>query len=247
VIDSIIDLYHRNTANLAAAKANGVVAVIHKATEGATVRDSEYRKRRDKARALGLLWGAYHYSSGVSVADQVENFLEHALPGDKDVVALDWESSTSGPDMTLDQACRFAEMIKGELGRWPVIYGGWLLRETVGTRRQDVLANCPLWYSRYASSPIGIPTATWPSYTLWQFNDGNSGPAPHSVKGIGRCDHNRFDGTLEELRLQWPFTRRDEGVPFGPGGQVLMAQAASEAAPAVRARSGKRRATKKKR
>ena len=32
MIDSIIDLYHRNTANLATAKANGVVAIIHKAT-----------------------------------------------------------------------------------------------------------------------------------------------------------------------------------------------------------------------
>src|SRR5947199_6342357 len=71
MIDSIIDIYHLNTVNLATAKANGVVAVIHKATEGATVVDAEYRKRRDKAKALGLLWGAYHYSSGASVSDQV--------------------------------------------------------------------------------------------------------------------------------------------------------------------------------
>jgi lysozyme len=248
MIDAIIDLYHLNTANLVTAMAGGIVAVIHKATEGATVKDAEYRKRRDKARALGLLWGAYHYSSGVSVADQVANFLEHALPGENYLVALDWESSTSGPDMTLDQACRFVEMIKSELGRWPVVYGGRLLRETVGAKRQAALANCPLWYSRYATAPIGIPTATWPTYTLWQYTDGNSGPLPHTVKGIGRCDRNRFAGTIDDLKLQWPFSRKDEGVAFGPGGQILMAQVDSIPPRPARVHvAGTRRARKKRR
>ncbi|HEY3177733.1 MAG TPA: glycoside hydrolase family 25 protein [Casimicrobiaceae bacterium] len=238
MIDSIIDLYHLNTVNLAAAKASGIAAVIHKASEGATVQDAEYRKRRDKARALGLLWGAYHYSSGASVADQVANFIEHAEPREEEVIALDWEASTSGPDMTLDQVRRFVEMIKGELGRWPIVYGGRLLRETVGAKRDPVLANCPLWYSRYASAPIGIPTATWPMYTLWQFTDGNSGPTPHTVKGIGRCDRSRFAGTLDDLKLQWPFSRREEGAVLGPGGQILMASIESNIAqPKTRARS----------
>ena len=132
MIDSIIDLFHLNTVDLAAAKRDGIVAVIHKATEGATVQDAEYPRRRDKAKALGLLWGAYHYSSGVSVTDQVANFITQAQPEDEDVIALDWESSTSGSDMTLDQACRFVEMIKSELGRWPLVYGGRLLREAIG-------------------------------------------------------------------------------------------------------------------
>ena len=242
MIDSIVDLYHVNTVNLAAAKSAGVVAVIHKATEGATVRDAEYRRRRDKAKALGLLWGAYHYSSGVSVTDQVANFIEHAQPQENDVIALDWESSTSGPDMTLDQVRRFVEMIKDELGRWPLVYGGRLLRETVGARRDTVLANCPLWYSRYASAPIGIPTATWSTYTLWQFNDGNSGPPPHTVRGIGRCDHSRFAGTLDDLKQQWPFSRREEDAPLGPGGQVLMA---GIAAPTAEPEKVRRRTRKK--
>ena len=38
--------------------------------------------------------------------------------------------------------------------------GGRLLRETIGAKRQSVLANCPLWYSRYSTAPIGIPTAS---------------------------------------------------------------------------------------
>lgn len=247
MIDSIIDIYHLNTVDLATAQANGIVAVIHKATEGSTVTDAEYRHRRDKARTLGLLWGAYHYSSGASVSDQVANFIEHAEPDENDVIALDWESSSDGPDMTLDQACRFVEMINSELGRWPVVYGGRLLRETIGARRQAVLANCPLWYSRYRSAPIGIPTATWPTYTLWQFTDGNNGPAPHTVKGIGRCDRNRFAGTIDELKLQWPFSRREEGVHLGPGGQVLMARIGADAAPPGEARVPKAGRARRKR
>jgi lysozyme len=247
MIDSIIDIYHLNTVDLAMARANGIVAVIHKATEGATVTDAEYRGRRDKAKTLGLLWGAYHYSSGASVSDQVANFIEQAEPDESDVVALDWESSSDGPDMTLEQACRFVEMIKSELGRWPVVYGGRLLRETLGAKRQPVLANCPLWYSRYRSAPIGIPTATWPTYTLWQFTDGNDGPAPHTVKGIGRCDRSRFAGTIDELNLQWPFSRREEGVHLGPGGQVLMAHLATAAASPDKARVPKARRARRTR
>jgi len=246
MIDSIIDIFHLNTVNLATAQASGVVAVIHKATEGATVQDAEYRKRRDKAKALGLLWGAYHYSSGASVTDQVANFIEHAEPDENDVVALDWESSTEGPDMTLDQACRFVEMIRNELGRWPVVYGGRLLRETLGAKRQSVLANCPLWYSRYRSAPVGIPTATWPTYTLWQYTDGNDGPMPHTVKGIGRCDRNRFAGTIDELKVQWPFSRREEGVHLGPGGQLLMAHLDAKTEHSRNARAAKARRTTSK-
>jgi lysozyme len=222
MIDTIVDIYHQNTVDLNAAKAAGIVGVIHKATEGASVQDMEYAARHAQAKVLGLLWGAYHYSSGASVSDQVTNFLQHAQPQEDDLVALDWESSSSGPDMTLEQARRFAEMIKAELGRWPVIYGGRLLRETIGATRDSVLANCPLWYSRYANAPIGIPTNTWASYTLWQYTDGNSGPEPHTVSGIGRCDRSRFQGSVDELKQQWPFARDEDGISPGPGLKVMM-------------------------
>ena len=225
MMDTIIDIYHNTVIDLAAAKAGGIVAVIHKATEGATVQDAEFAERRAQARELGLLWGAYHYASGASVSDQVENFLQQALPGDADLVALDWESSTNGPDMTLEQAQRFAQMIFDELGRWPVIYGGRLLRETIGGSHDVVLSNCPLWYSRYAASPIGVPTQTWPQLTLWQYTDGNSGPRPHKAPGTGRCDRNIFMGTEDELRGQWPFTRRDEAVERGPGARAIFDRA----------------------
>jgi lysozyme len=231
MIDKIVDVYHQNNVDFAALKQGGIIAVIHKATEGSTFKDAEFTTRQSQAKALGLLWGAYHYSSGASVSDQVENFLQHAKPADNHLVALDWESSTNGPDMTLEQAHRFVEMVKAELGRWPLIYGGRLLREQIGTKTDAVFANCPLWYSRYAEAPIGIPTGTWSTYTLWQFTDGSAGPEPHQTPGVGRCDRDRFQGGEAELKNQWPFTRRDEGIELGPGAGMIIVPASAAKAP----------------
>src|SRR5262249_11942889 len=131
MINTIIDMYHGNSIDFEETLEGGIVAIIHKATEGANFSDSKYHARRERAKELGFLWGAYHFSTGGSVSDQVENFLSYATPEDDDLISLDWEPS-DGPDMTLDQARHFAQMIKDETGRWPLIYGGHLLRESIG-------------------------------------------------------------------------------------------------------------------
>ena len=87
-----------------------------------------------------------------------------------------------------------------------MIYGSGLLRDSVPHHAtDDILKNCPLWYARYRDLPIGIPVDTWPDFTLWQYTDGNAGPNPHIVNGMDRTDRNCFRGTVDELRLQWPF------------------------------------------
>jgi len=250
MINTIIDTYHGNSIDFQEVLDGGIVAIIHKATEGATVHDSKYQQRRAAAKALGFLWGAYHFSSGASVTDQVENFLTHAQPEDDEVIALDWEASSDGPDMTLDQARQFVQIIKDETGRFPMIYGGHLLRESVGHDPDSILSNCPLWYSRYRSSPVGIPTAIWPTYTLWQYTDGNVGPEPRDTPGTSGADRNIFQGTAEELMALWPFTHREEDVAYGAGFSTIL-QASGVLKPkrggqAARGRSRRRgRAAKK--
>jgi lysozyme len=213
MINTIIDIYHGNNIDLETAFGGGIVAIIHKATQGPGNRDSKYHERRQAARELGFLWGAYHFSSGHPVTDQVENFLSYAKPEDDDLISLDWEHSTDGsPDMTLAQARTFVQMIKDETGRWPVVYGGDLLREQIGNQVDAILLNCPLWYVRYSATPKGIPTQVWETYTLWQYTDGEGGPEPHNTPGVTGADRNVFEGTAEELKAQWPFTRRDEAT-----------------------------------
>jgi len=207
MIDTIIDIYHHSNVDFDRVRVAGIVAIIHKATEGTNFTDAEYRDRRQQAKDMGFLWGAYHFSSGDDVLDQVEHFLTIATPDDQDLVALDFESSTDSPEMTIDQARQFVSLIRNELGRFPVLYESRLIREGVRSSPDPVLGNCPLWYARYRSAPIAIPTQVWPTYTLWQFTDGSNGNQPHRVDGIGCCDRNRYQGTTEELRAAWPFTR----------------------------------------
>ncbi len=215
MINTIIDIYHGNSVDFQAVKAAGIVAVIHKATQGTSVRDSKYHARRKEAKDLGLLWGAYHFSTGASVTEQVENFLNYARPEADELISLDWEPS-DGPDMSISQARHFVQMIRDETGRWPVIYGGHLLRESIGHAADPILSNCPLWYARYANSPMGIPTQVWQTYTLWQYTDGDSGPEPRSTHGCSGADRNIFNGSADELGAAWPFTR-----PDGPQGAGL--------------------------
>jgi lysozyme len=107
MIDTIVDINHDNEIDFAKAETNGVIAIIHKASEGATFKDNKYRSRRDTAIGIGFLWGAYHFSSSRPSSDQVDNFLDVIQWGtdsarDKQtLICLDWEPSTSGPDMTL--------------------------------------------------------------------------------------------------------------------------------------------------
>ena len=44
---------------------------------------------------------------------------------------------------------------------------------------------------------------TWPAWTLWQYTDGVAGPGPHSVDGIGPCDRDQFNGTVDQLKQLW--------------------------------------------
>jgi lysozyme len=128
--NGVVDLSHHNAlADWTALRRAGIAAVIHKATEGATFRDKAFRERRDKARAAGLLWGSYHFSSGRPPADQVANYLEWADPADDELICLDYEPSTSGATMTVEAMVEFVERIEAATGRLPVLYGGHLIRE----------------------------------------------------------------------------------------------------------------------
>ena len=74
-IDAIVDLNHDNAIDMVKAVNDGIVAVIHKASESASFKDPKYIKRRKAALDAGLLWGAYHFSSSRAVGDQFDNFM----------------------------------------------------------------------------------------------------------------------------------------------------------------------------
>lgn len=206
MFNGVIDISHHNTVtNWDSIKNDGVIAIVHKATEGRSYRDKEYHKRREAAKSRGFLWGSYHFSSSANVLLQVENYLSYATPQKDELVCLDYEPSSSGVNMTLAQMTEFVTLVKSEIGRFPVIYGGHLLREAVKGLSESILSKCPLWYARYASQPFGVPDL-WNTWTLWQYTDGNVGPEPQRVKGVGNCDRDIFQGTADQLKNKWPLT-----------------------------------------
>jgi Glycosyl hydrolases family 25 len=104
----------------------------------------------------------------------------------------------------LHQARDFVSLFEQHTGPYPVLYGGAWLNEQLNGKADDLLARCPLWISQHAAKPALPPG--WNKYALWQYTDGENGPEPHEVAGIGPCDRNQYNGTIIQLRKRWPFS-----------------------------------------
>jgi lysozyme len=201
-LNVVIDLSHHNRSpNFQKAKATGIVGVIHKATEGMAYVDPTYAGNRQKALAAGLLWGAYHFGSGGNAEGQADHFLEVVNPGKSDLLVLDFEESFSGPTMTLDEAHQFVIRVQSHVGRYPGLYSGSHIKQLLGSNRDPILAQCFFWLAQYGSLPTVPPN--WQTWTLWQYTDGSVGPMPHTVEGIGKCDRDKFNGSLSNLKRIW--------------------------------------------
>lgn len=111
------------------------------------------------------------------------------------LLALDIEENKGGKSITPKQAEDFVNRVYVVTGRLPLIYGNAYFLKDFATR---ILTECPLWISRWGAEPV-LPKG-WKEWTLWQYTDGK---VAHEVKGIGKCDRNKFNGTLEELKDFW--------------------------------------------
>jgi len=201
-LNAVVDLSHHNGAvDLQAAAADGIVGVIHKASQGTGYQDPLFAENRAKALAAGLHWGAYHFGTGGDGVAQAEHFLDVVQPGPEVLLALDLEGNPQGPSMTLDEARAFVTHVREATGRWPGLYSGHFIKELLGGQVDAVLANCWLWLAQYGATPVVPPT--WRYWTLWQYTDGGMGPPPHEVQGIGRCDRDVFNGTRSQLERLW--------------------------------------------
>lgn len=218
MIDRIVDIYHGDdVSDWGSVVAGGVVAVIHKASQGLESTDHMYADRRPRAIQSGLLWGAYHFATGDDGGAQADHFLEVAFAGQTPeyqdysakggvLIALDLEHNPTGSRVTLKAArafiCRIRELAK----RLPWAYGSDVIAELAAQELRDfphdpILTLCPLWIARYGHVPVVPPG--WKSWTLWQYAAGESRTPGQSLPGLGYVDRSRFDGTLEELRAVW--------------------------------------------
>jgi lysozyme len=203
-INVVIDLSHFNqVTSFAEVKSDGIVGVIHKATEGLSETDQTYQTHKAEAQAAGLWWGAYHFATGDDAVAQAEHFLSFVNPTATDLLVLDFEQNPSGSSMTVAGAEQFVTHIQQATGRWPGFYSGAYIKQLLGNNKSEVLANCWFWLSEYGPTPH-VP-ANWPTWTMWQYTDGSIGPEPHSVAGVGNCDRDQFNGEMSGLSNLWGY------------------------------------------
>jgi lysozyme len=199
-LNVVIDLSHYNTVtSFADVKADGVVGVIHKATQGTNWTDSTYASRKQQAEAAGLWWGAYHFGTNIDGTAQAQYFLSIVNPGPNDLLALDFEENSQS-QMTIAQAEQFVTEVFNQTGRYPGFYSDALAGNMLGNSTDSVLANCWFWRAQYGASSPSVPP-TWSTWTMWQYT--SSGP----VNGISApCDRDTFNGDLDGLSRLWGYS-----------------------------------------
>ncbi|HYE28597.1 MAG TPA: glycoside hydrolase family 25 protein [Allosphingosinicella sp.] len=202
-INAVIDISHHNGPSLdfKKAKADGILGVIHKASQGQAGGDPMYDANRKKATAAGLLWGAYHFATGSDGVKQAQNFLTRAGNLQGVLLVLDFEPNPTGPDMSLEEARAFTTHVAAATGRFPGLYSGHYIKQLLGSNKDPVLAQSWFWLAQYG--PTAVVPANWKTWTMWQYTDGAIGPQPHTVDGIGHCDRDKFNGTEAQLRKLW--------------------------------------------
>jgi lysozyme len=201
-LNVIVDLSHHNgNVDLKQASEYGIVGVIHKATQGIGNVDHTYIAHREQAKEANMLWGAYHFGVGGSGTMQADWFLHKSEPDDSTLLVLDLETNKTGSSMTLSQARDFVEHIHEETGRFPGLYSGDRIKSLLGDKLDPILSQCWFWLAQYGDH-ANVPPC-WPTWTMWQYTDGNVGPQPHYVPGIGHCDRDKFNGSMDQLRKLW--------------------------------------------
>lgn len=223
-LDAVIDISHNvRVSDFTQVRRAGILAVIHKTTEGGDWYDPSYAPRKAEAERAGLLWGGYHFGTRqYPGARQAQAFLSAVQPGPKTLLALDLEPNDQNPrnTMTVAQAEEFVRVVQQQTGRLPMLYThvAWADGERFGRRglrldrpigRDSILARCDLWLADHADEPR-VPYAWQRSgWQLWQYlideseNDAAYGSVPRAIPGITHCDRNLFNGDAQALYRYW--------------------------------------------
>lgn len=171
-----LDLSHWDSPNEYSLTGKGFVAI--KATEGTGYVDPGAGGHFAKARAAGVIMGAYHFARDDSgIASQGQWFLDN-VPDDATFLAIDNE----GAHVLTDAQCTaLISYVRANdpLGRPILLYMSDSQFMACG---QDYN-----WVAKWGSTP---PSRNW---LLWQYQSGS-----HNASGE---DQDRYAGTIEQLRI----------------------------------------------
>lgn len=198
---NVVDMFHGDNRermpDFSALKAEGILAIIHKCSQGSNGVDELCEARIQAARDAGLLVATYHFGDGSDVDKQLDNMEKHSpVP----FMWLDFERNPRS-QMSPLQARQFLQSM-----HIPAIYGSDLLRSNalmLGKAMASLDDNAQqimpwLWLAEYGPHErIPLPWNA-DSTLLWQFSESGS------FKFInGHVDLNVFNGTAEQLTTKW--------------------------------------------
>jgi lysozyme len=202
---NVIDMYHGDDneamPDFKALAAQGIFAIIHKATQGTNYIDPKCKDRLLAAQDAGLLIAAYHFGDSSSVADQAVHYMNtiELMPGDFGI--LDYEQNPASKQFTMgpSQAASFISLLtKAKIA--PIIYGSDLITEMPAKIAASVVSmGAWLWHADYISVENKLP-APWTAAQrlFWQYTGSGSLP------GIsGKMDLNVYDGSQAQLTALW--------------------------------------------
>lgn len=232
----VVDLSHWDPADdYEAVKADGIVGVIYKATEGVSYTDPTYVAQQQAAKAAGLKWGSYHFADASPVGKQIDNYMRFACPDPDELFCLDWEDNPTGNGMMpLGDVTTWITEVERALRREGqcVLYSGNTAKEQLGNSVDTFLGSRRLWFAQYGSTPSW--QKSWDHYWIWQFTDGEYGPQPHAIDGVGPCDINSYDlGDADRLIAEWATGSAEQPPEPAPGPDESVVNVLINAPPGV--------------
>lgn len=194
----VIDISHwQGFPDMQRVRAAGVLALIHKATEGTKNVDPNRAENCRAAIAAGIKICTYHWlKPGIDAVAQIAHYLRTVDPVPGERVIIDYEEA--GCDLV--QLKIAVQSLLADPRRLQVtIYSGHLLKQQLGTRRDGFLAeNTSLWLAQYTDGTPTWPSGTWPRWSLWQYSESG---AVDGIDGMA-VDLDRFNGSDANL-LKW--------------------------------------------
>jgi lysozyme len=191
---SCIDISHwQGFPDFDKVAATGVVAMIHKATDGTSYVDPNRAKNIINATAAGIACCTYHYLQPGNAPAQMKHYLDVIDPSPGERMVIDYEEDGC---TLVDLRGAVQALIDDSRGLKVTVYSGHLLKEQLGNTEDPFLAaNTDLWLAQYTTGTPSWPEATYPQWTLWQYSETGT------VNGISgaEVDLNRFNGSNDDL------------------------------------------------
>jgi lysozyme len=205
------------TVDWAQVKASGRAFGVAKATEGATLEDSEFPTNWPAMKSAGIVRSAYHYFHCSSdPATQATFFLGvmGALESGDLPPSLDFEDTTTCTASTgISMAIQWLDAVASATGTLPILYTSVNVLSNF-QNTQSLAGHAQLWVASRGVTCPDLP-APFTAWSFWQYS--LTGTAPGLPNSNGMADLDEFDGDMSALLgLTVGGSPADAGSDSGP-------------------------------